>query len=448
VRPYQRPSLESNAERKIHCDGRDVGKTSEIEIIAAWASLMMPNRQMLIATQYENHLTPLMSRIVRRITQDPFLAANLVEVRRTPSWYLRFRNGFQLWGRIAGPHGVNAQGLHVDWQIIDEAQELAEESWAELLQALNAGGKRWVYGVPNGVRNTFFQLAHDQSAEQYNWPSTIHPDYNAEKDAELARLYGGRESPAYIHRVLGQHGTPAHGVFRLDDYHACVNERLDAKIMHIGENDAFVPPKRIFAGDYYLGCDLGYAKDPSEFVVYRANGPNIENILRVHLHGVNYARQQEVIEALDRAYGFRGVGIDCGNNGRAIAHQLMAINNAWCEKVKAFEFGGTIALEPFPDRTEQRRPVKQFMTELLERRLAERTIVFPNDAHRESQYASHTYSVNNAGRIVYEKGNDHIIDADRCAVLRHHLDTIELEPPVFSRPPMVYTFKMKGLNDL
>ena len=30
--------------------------------------------------------------------------------------------------------------------------------------------------------------------------------------------------------------------------------------------------------------------------------------------------------------------------------------------------------------------------------------------------------------VVYEKGNDHLIDADRCAILAHHLDTLEAEP--------------------
>lgn len=33
VRDYQLDSLESHAVRKVHCDGRDVGKTTEIEIL-------------------------------------------------------------------------------------------------------------------------------------------------------------------------------------------------------------------------------------------------------------------------------------------------------------------------------------------------------------------------------------------------------------------------------
>ncbi len=431
ARPYQIPSLESYALRKVHCDGRDVGKTAEIEVIAAWAMVACPNTEMLIATQCENHLFPLMHRLVRRFQSTPQLVPSLVELKRSPSWFLRFSNGFVLWGRIAGPHGINFQGLHVDWQIVDEAQEMTEAAWAELFQALNGGGRRWVYGVPNGLRNTFYRMTQMTDVEQYNWPSSLNPEFTPEKDAELARLYGGRDAPGYLHRVLGRHGTPAHGVFRLDDYLACVDEGLEFVSVELSDSDSFDAPEGVPRGDYYLGCDLGYARDPSEFVVYRCVEPHLANVLRLHLKGVNYHRQQAILMALDRAYRFRAIGIDAGNNGRAVAHHLMAQGPEWCDKVHAFDFGATLDLEPLPDGSPQRRPVKQFMTELIQRRLSERTILYPRLAEREAQYAAHTYRIALNGGVVYEKGDDHLIDADRCAVLAHYLDTREpCAPPV------------------
>ena len=271
-----------------------------------------------------------------------------------------------------------------------------------------------------------------KDAEQYNWPSSLNPEFTPEKDAELALLYGGRRSPGYTHRVLGRHGAPSHAAFTLDDYLLCVDESLDFSDISLAEEDEFTAPSEIAPGDYYLGCDLGYAQDPSEFVVYRAHGPDLANVLRVHLSGVNYARQQEVILQLDEAYDFRGIGIDCGNSGRAVAHNIMARGHEFCDKVHAYEFGGAVDLEPLPDGSVPRRRTKHFMTELLQRRMAERTILFPKLPDRESQYASHTYNVTTKGEITYEKGNDHIIDADRCAVLRHYQDTNERFEPVFT----------------
>ena len=429
MRGYQSKSLDSRAPRKVHCDGRDVGKTSEIEIVAAWASLTMPNKEMLIATQCENHLFPLMERITRLFERNPSFAGALVEIKRTPSWCLRFANGFVLWGRIAGPHGMNFQGLHVDWQIVDEAQEMTDAAWEEMFQALNGGGLRWVYGVPNGLRNTFYRITTDAHAEHYSWPSSLNPEFSREKDAELALLYGGRESPGYIHRVLGQHGSPAYAVFDLNAFLACVDDALDFFEVSLGEHDPFEAPHGVPKGTYYLGCDLGYVRDPSEFVIYRNAPPDLVNVARINLRGVNYHRQQRIIEELDRAYDFRAIGIDAGNNGSAVAHNLKSIDVVWHEKVMAFEFGGMTDVGPFPDRTPDRRPTKLFMTELLQRQMHERTMVFPRLPERESQYASHTYAVGPTGQIHYEKGNDHLIDADRCAALAQYLDTHQYERP-------------------
>ncbi len=423
ARPYQRDSLESRALRKVHCDGRDVGKTAEIEIIACWAMVACPDSEMLIATQCENHLFPLMHRLARRFQTTPAFAPSLAEMRRSPSWHFRFSNNFALWGRIAGPRGINFQGMHVDWQIVDEAQEMTETSWGELYQALNGGGRRWVYGVPNGLRNTFYRMTCMTDFEQYNWPSSLNPEFTREKEAELARLYGGRMSPGYIHRVLGQHGEPAHAVFALDDYLACVDRGLSDVSQVVCEGDDFAAPAGIAPGRYYLGCDLGYARDPSEFMVYLDAPPHVVNVLRVRLEGVNYNRQQHIIETLDQAYQFQRIGLDAGNNGRAVAHALMARGHDWCRRVDAIEFGATLDVDMMPDGRPARRRAKEFMTELLQRRLADRAIVFPPDADREAQYASHTYTVNAQGRIVYAKGDDHIIDADRCALLCHYFDT-------------------------
>ena len=227
--------------------------------------------------------------------------------------------------------------------------------------------------------------------------------------------------------MLGQHGSPAHGVFDLDAYLACVDDGAPFENIELTEEDSFAAPQGVPKGDYYMGCDLGYARDPSEFVVYRVDGPDLVNVLRVHLAGVNYAKQQDVIAELDRAYAFCRIGIDSGNSGRAVAHNLLHEGGAWPEKITAIEFGGTLSLAPHEDGTEHRRPTKAYMTELLERRIAERTIIFPRLPEREAQYASHTYTVGQHGRIIYDKGNDHLIDADRCALLAHYFDTQEVD---------------------
>ncbi len=441
VRDYQRASLESQALRKVHCDGRDVGKTTEIEIIVCWSMVNSPGKSVLVATQCENHLFPVMNRLVRRFETTPEFAGSIAELRRSPSYFIRFNNGFILWGRIAGPRGINFQGLHVDWQIIDEAQEMTETSWGELYQALNGGGRRWVYGVPNGLRNTFYRMTFLPDAEQYHWQSYCNPEFTKEKDEELALLYGGRDSPGYIHRVLGLHGEPMNAVFNLDDYLICVDDSLHTYEIRLKGSQTNIDfPEPIEAGAYYLGCDLGFAHDPSEFIVYKNEPPHFICMLRVHLENVNYAQQQIVIQELDRNYHFQKIGIDCGNSGRAVAHQLMALGIDWQHRVHAFEFGAMIETGQLANGTVQRRRTKEWMTELLQRRLAEHTLVFPRSSEREQQYANHTYLINAQGQCLYSKGNDHIIDADRCAILACYLDTHEKTVPSIKLMPRVRVF--------
>ena len=68
------------------------------------------------------------------------------------------------------------------------------------------------------------------------------------------------------------------------------------------------------------------------------------------------------------------------------------------------------------------------MTSLINGRLAARTILFPAgevDPDWEDQFCTQTYSQNQAGRLVYSKGNDHIIDSTRCAVLRKERERLK-----------------------
>ena len=57
------------------------------------------------------------------------------------------------------------------------------------------------------------------------------------------------------------------------------------------------------------------------------------------------------------------------------------------------------------------------MTTLIAKHLHGKKLLFPLiDSVIEDQFTTHTYTLKN-GRVIYSKGNDHIIDAIRCAML-------------------------------
>lgn len=411
ARPYQVGSLESTARRKLHCDGRDVGKTAEIAIMAAWASVALPGRQMLIAGQCEANLSPLLDRIFRAVEETPGLAAGLVQARRSPSWHLRFANGFELWARIAGTGGVNFHGMHADWVIVDEAQNMLRASWVELFQALNAGGVLWVYGVPNGLRNTFYRLSRDPGFEQYNWPSWLNPEFTQERREELVKFYGGPTSPGYVHNVRGEHGSPERGVFDMAAFARC---EAPGGVSAVVNSPEYLP-HAAGAGRPVLGGDLGFCDDPTELVVYDADGGELRGVARYKLTRVDYATQQAVIQRLHEQYNFAVVALDAGHAGLAVLHGLAALGSDWADRLLAVNFGGTVPCDDVHGAPSS-RPLKEVLTERLSRMMADGSITFARTPDRYLQYANHTYSFGATGRVVYSKGDDHLIDADRCAV--------------------------------
>jgi len=81
------------------------------------------------------------------------------------------------------------------------------------------------------------------------------------------------------------------------------------------------------------------------------------------------------------------------------------------------------------------------MTSVINKGFQSRQIILPaSDVEIESQFTTHTYSLK-TGNIIYSKGNDHIVDAVRCAVMireQGRLDELggisELPLPVMTNP--------------
>lgn len=171
-------------------------------------------------------------------------------------------------------------------------------------------------------------------------------------------------------------------------------------------------------------------------------------VLRVHMESVPYPHIAQTLAILDQTYAPIAIGIDNGGNGLAVIQELLTLDkykdpptaplrrrvsalapstndstsqipvphSCFHGRLHGFDFG-SVTTFPLPDGTEARKRTKELMTSLINGALQRREIAFPiDDREIEDQFLTQTYSLNN-GIIVYSKGNDHIIDATRCAVL-------------------------------
>ena len=85
-------------------------------------------------------------------------------------------------------------------------------------------------------------------------------------------------------------------------------------------------------------------------------------------------------------------------------------------RLKGYDLRGMTRL-PVPGGNEIKKRTKELMTSHINGALQRKQLIFPSDdLELEDQFVTHTYTLRD-GKIIYSKGNDHIIDAVRCAML-------------------------------
>jgi hypothetical protein len=322
---------------------------------------------------------------------------------------------------------------------VDEGAWLTERAWKGRRQGLKSGGKLRIYSTPNGMRNsTYYRLTTSTQFKVLRWPSWLNPIWSEEREAELLEFYGGRDSAGWQHEVAGEHGKPSYGAFNIEYLNFCRQELLEyQKVIITGDELSGCDSEeeshdRLEAllnlvpqtGVFWIGGDLGYTNDPTELVVFQelelGERRIIKLVLRIHMKHVAYPHIAQTIALLDRYYTAAGIGVDNGGNGLAVVQELHTLDkykDLLLEgRLRGYDFGGMTTLA-VRDGKEIRKRTKEFMTSLINGALQRRQIVFPaEDLELEDQFTTHTYTLRD-GRVIYSKGNDHIIDAVRCALL-------------------------------
>jgi len=451
---HQIDDLRCTARNIIHLDGRDVGKTIVLSTDALYFATTTVGVSGLIAAPHQGHLDTIVEEIEYQLDASPLLRTHLAvnafgkpKIQRKPYFRIEFKNGSVLYFRPAGSYGEAFRSLHVERVWVDEGAWLTESAWKALRQCLKAGGRMRIYSTPNGIRtSTYYRLTFSEQFTQFRWPSWLNPQWTTERERELAEFYGGRDTAGWQHEVAGEHGKPSYGAFNQEQFDAACQEILEYRTVRITGDDLagcqdngqtfdlleamldLVPQ----AGVFWIGADLGYTNDPTEIVVFQeASGekPVASLVLRIHCEHVAYPVLSMLISLLERYYTPAGIGIDNGGNGGAVVQELLTLDAYrplnMSGRLRGVDFGGVTAL-PTPDGGEVRKRTKELMTSIINGMLQRREIRFSqSDLELQDQFTTHTYTMTNHA-VVYSKGNDHIIDAVRCAVLVRELGRLNL----------------------
>ena len=456
-RDYQKRDLRCPANRIVHLDGRSVGKTIDLSTLLLHCTFVNRGRSVLVAAPYQGQLNMIAEEVEFQLNHNPLLRDNVVlrangqpTIKRHPYFEVLFRNGCALYFRPAGDHGDVFRSLHVDLLLVDEAAWLSTRAWNALRQCLNPDGVMRVYSTPNGLRNTpYYRITQSKDWQVFRWPSWLVPGWTDERDRELAEFYGGKNTPGYQHEVAGEHGAPSFGAFNVKQVMRAVTSISDYRRVDLtGEaledcNSEREVRDRIESllgleeghGRYWMGVDLGYTSDPTELLLFEKDEDDVMSlVIRIHAERVPYPALSVLIALLDRLYEPEGIGLDRGGNGTAVEHELLSLDKFrdrhFAGRLVGYDFGGTIAIGEDEQGKIIKKRVKEEMTRVINKALHARKVRLPEeDPEVEDQLCTQTYVTGDRG-IVYSKGNDHVVDAMRCAFMRHAQDTDDTYDPI------------------
>lgn len=307
------------------------------------------------------------------------------------------------------------------------------------------------------------------------------PYWTPERKRSFIELYGGEDSPGYRHNVLGEHGDPENTVFPWHQFKLCIKDipeyrclkvlvdtskgeviltgyRCDYELgadgpvpRHVllheetadstaffeldkeGDNDFKRLIRSFFQavpGAKRIGGDLGFSQDPTEIYVKNIIGKRERLVARLQIKQVTYDMQCQAVDALDDLYGEDStlIGTDFGNAGSAVAHDLQGLeiyaHKNYDDRLRGFMFQSTT--NNVNDEGEEitdaktgkpaKITLKELATDLMSKKVQRQQMEYPPDQDIIMAYTNHTCRQGERQRI-YNKENDHLIDADRLQEL-------------------------------
>jgi hypothetical protein len=195
-------------------------------------------------------------------------------------------------------------------------------------------------------------------------------------------------------------------------------------------------------GGWYAGADLGESNDPTEIILSeKRRGGQLHDVLRVHARGLPYHVQRELIFCLHELYDHSvRWGIDLGSAGTVVVKDLQTMDDYadanFGELLSGFNFAEAVdcideqgnpltQTDKAGDVATVRAPAKHWATQCITARLQIGGYVLAYDGEVLNHMANHK-SKQGAKHVIYDKKDDHSIDARRQQMLRLLHDDVQV----------------------
>ena len=315
--------------------------------------------EMLFVTANVAQMTPVLDRVISRLTNGEFFRSLAVDPNRSKGTVdVKTDRTYRLFARIAGKTGEsNLVGLHVSKIFVDEAQILPKSAYQQMLPTLNTWQKNHqliMFGVPNGLTRGNVLWEADQlvkSFKKYRIPAHENPFFSKKDNDDALAQFGGKTGDDYLNLVLGKHGTPTskplpresivREPFEFFSYRYSIQDqnngyaystliktpKLEQKYCSNGLvftiDSGFVQSTVI----HVLGCD--------EKLIWRS-------LLRVTLTRIHFPDQAEIVHHLAQAYKPSRIIFDYGAGGGGLATAQILEQNYGMKEVGGVFFNRAV----------------------------------------------------------------------------------------------------------
>lgn len=419
---------------------RSCGKTVTLRSKIVW--LLLNNaygkESILLTTPNKVHLKPVWSELTKTFRMNVFASKFLKGNRgiNSQDFEINLLNHASLVCRIAGVEGGerNAVAIHVPFIAIDEAGLYPWDTYQALQPVLNRhqrGHQLILVGVPTGEKDRNVLWEADVKSEifsKHRINAFMNPLYTDRDHEDDIRKYGGKDSPDYIHYVLGEHGTSSFSLFSRDEmvisnypvYKLTINFRTgkETEETAISKIRSFInvedKVKRVFAG-----VDLGYT-DPTAIYIIKEVQSKYYIHGRIKLIRVPYPVQRRILEELDRKFNFEWVAVDVGSAGRQFYQEFLDEGSSLA--LIPVNFSQSIVIGTDDEGKDIKQNVKEISVNHLQKLVIDGDIVFSTtDPDTISDLERLSYSRTPAGKITYYlsgqsryKQDDHFLAALLC----------------------------------
>lgn len=328
---------------KLLCTGRQVGKSVVCAIDAGNYALANPGKTVLMIAPTERQAYALFLKTLDYISGTGRKGLVLKGRNRPTKSRLKLRNGTVIYCLPTGLAGVGIRFLTVDRLYGEEASRIPEAVWdAVTPMLLTTGGDTILLSTPFGSEGFFYDVLINKGGAFDSYTRFRKDSLTVMKERKVSSSWSREQGEKAIQRIMAEKARMTELAFAqeylgmpLQGLKQVFPDRLLENTLTLSRR-GFKRPGR----DYYLGQDIaGMGGDDAVWVVLDAAvRNNIEMVECLVRQGVPAPQRVDQTLRLERAYGFRRIGVDDGGLGSADFEYLLtheatrrkteALNNA------------------------------------------------------------------------------------------------------------------------